>query len=391
MKGNDSPSESVENKNVYDRTNLRTRSVKREKQERSRRGRKPSRPERLSSISNNEAEEKDSKEKLNNSATSDANSSDIMSESMNENTENYTKDSKLGQDNGTEEPLSNASSNSEAKVGSVEASSNPLGHVQASPVLQALGLTRGGNNGVGYTNINLSKALTESNSGILGSNTPNVSQTISTKTVPLLVNMKTAAPSVPSILPANLPPGRYVIISSSTAPSGTTQHALTNTSTTSSLTKTTSSAPTTPVISANNLSTNPVVDLATTFKTTHNIGANHQRVSVLRNTMPVVVSGGGSAGAVASPSTPSPHHVRTPVGKTRGMRKSYTASEKLAMIEAVESGLKKSVVADRFGVAPSTLACIILQKDKIRRDQVIIIIFLITNETINNVVISILI
>lgn len=39
------------------------------------------------------------------------------------------------------------------------------------------------------------------------------------------------------------------------------------------------------------------------------------------------------------------------------------------MIEAVESGLKKSVVADAFGVAPSTLACIILQKDKIRRDQ----------------------
>ena len=33
MKGSDSQTESVENKNAYERTNLRTRSVKREKQE----------------------------------------------------------------------------------------------------------------------------------------------------------------------------------------------------------------------------------------------------------------------------------------------------------------------------------------------------------------------
>jgi len=87
--------------------------------------------------------------------------------------------------------------------------------------------------------------------------------------------------------------------------------------------------------------------------------------------MPTLV---GSSPSSASPSSASPQqppsNMRTPIGKTRGMRKSYTTSEKLLMIEAVESGLKKSVVADRFGVAPSTLACIILQKEKIRRDQV---------------------
>ncbi|ROT78004.1 serine proteinase inhibitor [Penaeus vannamei] len=84
--------------------------------------------------------------------------------------------------------------------------------------------------------------------------------------------------------------------------------------------------------------------------------------------MPLIVSMG--AGNPAIPLLPA----GLPPGRymytrERGRRKSYTAGEKLAMIEAVEAGQRKSAVADRFGVAPSTLACILAQKHKIRAEQ----------------------
>ena len=135
-----------------------------------------------------------------------------------------------------------------------------------------------------------------------------------------------------SLLPAGLPPGRYVILPSSSSSSTS------STSTSTSVITCTTTTPTTTV---------PV-----SFSTTPTPRLSPRVASCS--------TPGGVAGTT--------RHVVGTAG--RGRRKSYTAAEKLAMIEAVEAGQKKSVVADRFGVAPSTLACILLQKNKIRFDQV---------------------
>ena len=244
----------------------------------------------------------------------------------------------------------------------------PMSQMQAS-VLQALGLTHG--SGVGFANaLNVSKNLSlitsEHNkvASVSLSSSIGGSTSLATKTVPLLVNMKGGATGPPSLLPANLPPGRYVIISSTTAASSTSPltTTLTTTSSNNSITTTTTTnttataAASRPVgITTNNGHT---INVSTGSTTTNNNKQLIQQKSSTRFSLVRHMTGLSSAG-----------RLRTPVGRTRGMRKSYTTSEKLAMIEAVESGLKKSVVADAFGVAPSTLACIILQRDKIRRDQ----------------------
>ncbi|XP_042206874.1 uncharacterized protein LOC121855819 isoform X2 [Homarus americanus] len=151
--------------------------------------------------------------------------------------------------------------------------------------------------------------------------------------MPLIVSMGAGNPGIP-LLPAGLPPGRYVI--------------LPGTSTTSK----TNSCATVTTMSAN---LTPRLATSVAASATRNLVAAQK--------------------ALTTPPNPPAAIVPQPAGGTkmytreRGRRKSYTAGEKLAMIEAVEAGQRKSVVADRFGVAPSTLACILAQKNKIRAEQ----------------------
>lgn len=168
--------------------------------------------------------------------------------------------------------------------------------------------------------------------------------------VPLLLSMPTGGGL--SLLSAGLPPGRYVILPSTTS--------------------------TVPSISSIPSTSSPV-GIKTTVLTTP-LTHTSKPISVASlSTVTTTTSTITSSPSVIAPPVLSGRVVRPPVirgtycppgGKSiRGRRKSYTAAEKLAMIEAVESGQKKSNVADLFGVAPSTLACILLQKNKIRSDQ----------------------
>lgn len=150
--------------------------------------------------------------------------------------------------------------------------------------------------------------------------------------MPLIVSMGAGNPAIP-LLPAGLPPGRYVILPGS------------STTTTKTSTVTTMSSSMTP-------------RLATSVAT-----SGTQGLVAAQKTL--------AATPLAPPSTPQAATVGEKIyTRERGRRKSYTAGEKLAMIRAVEGGQRKSAVADRFGVAPSTLASILAQKHKIRSEQV---------------------
>ncbi|KAK8722996.1 hypothetical protein OTU49_011987 [Cherax quadricarinatus] len=147
--------------------------------------------------------------------------------------------------------------------------------------------------------------------------------------MPLIVSMGAGNPGIP-LLPAGLPPGRYVI--------------LPGTSTSSK----TSGCATLTTVSAN---LNPRLATNIATSATRNLVAAQKVLTPPPNT------------------APQPSQGMKMYTRERGRRKSYTAGEKLAMIEAVEGGQRKSAVADRFGVAPSTLACILAQKHKIRAEQ----------------------
>ncbi|XP_064116005.1 uncharacterized protein LOC135221915 [Macrobrachium nipponense] len=164
--------------------------------------------------------------------------------------------------------------------------------------------------------------------------------------MPLLVSMTAGSTGIP-LFPAGLPPGRYVILPGTSATTKTTCATVNTTSA--------SMAP--------RLATGVSPPVAATAAVAAVVG---QATSV--------AAGAGAAPAVATamavrsvtPTLQVPPRQHT---RDRGRRKSYTTGEKLAMIEAVEAGQRKSTVADRFGVAPSTLACILLQKHKIRAEQ----------------------
>ncbi|MPC25193.1 hypothetical protein E2C01_018296 [Portunus trituberculatus] len=148
--------------------------------------------------------------------------------------------------------------------------------------------------------------------------------------MPLIVSMGAGNPAIP-LLPAGLPPGRYVILPGS------------STTTTKTSTVTTMSSSMTP-------------RLATSVAT-----SGTQGLVAAQKTL--------AAAPLAPPTTPPATVGEKIYTRERGRRKSYTAGEKLAMIRAVEGGQRKSAVADRFGVAPSTLASILAQKHKIRSEQ----------------------
>ncbi|XP_066968527.1 uncharacterized protein [Macrobrachium rosenbergii] len=164
--------------------------------------------------------------------------------------------------------------------------------------------------------------------------------------MPLLVSMTAGSAGIP-LFPAGLPPGRYVILPGTSATTKTTCATVNTTSA--------SMAP--------RLATGVSPPAAATAAAAAVVG---------RATS--VAAGAAAAPAVATavavrsltPTLQAPPRQHT---RDRGRRKSYTTGEKLAMIEAVEAGQRKSTVADRFGVAPSTLACILLQKHKIRAEQ----------------------
>ncbi|KAK7078681.1 hypothetical protein SK128_008582 [Halocaridina rubra] len=164
--------------------------------------------------------------------------------------------------------------------------------------------------------------------------------------VPLLVSMGAGTPGIP-LLPAGLPPGRYVILP------GTS----TTTKTTCATVHTTSGS------MAPRLATGvtpPIATIATTPTT------SAAALNVVTSSSAAVATLARSKSVV----TPTIQiHPRAASTRERGRRKSYTTGEKLAMIEAVEAGQRKSTVADRFGVAPSTLACILAQRNKIRAEQ----------------------
>ncbi|XP_063605417.1 uncharacterized protein LOC134780567 [Penaeus indicus] len=158
--------------------------------------------------------------------------------------------------------------------------------------------------------------------------------------MPLIVSMGAGNPAIP-LLPAGLPPGRYVILP------GT----CTSTKTSTCATVTTTSTSLNPRLStsiAPSVSQSLATVAATATVTAHRnmTGSPHAPITV-----------------------PPASGCSKMYTRERGRRKSYTAGEKLAMIEAVEAGQRKSAVADRFGVAPSTLACILAQKHKIRAEQ----------------------
>lgn len=150
--------------------------------------------------------------------------------------------------------------------------------------------------------------------------------------MPLIVSMGAGNPGIP-LLPAGLPPGRYVIL-----PGGSS-------TTTKASTVTTMSSVLTPRI-ATSVATSGSHSLVAAQKTL---------AAAATQLVPAV--------------TPQPAVGERIYTRERGRRKSYTAGEKLAMIRAVEGGQRKSAVADRFGVAPSTLASILAQKHKIRSEQ----------------------
>lgn len=152
--------------------------------------------------------------------------------------------------------------------------------------------------------------------------------------MPLIVSMGAGNPGIP-LLPAGLPPGRYVIL-----PGGS------STTTKASTVTTTMSSALTPRI-------------ATSIATS----GSHGLVAAQKTLA-------AAATQLVPPVTPQPAGGERIYTRERGRRKSYTAGEKLAMIRAVEGGQRKSAVADRFGVAPSTLASILAQKHKIRSEQV---------------------
>ncbi|KAK3882411.1 hypothetical protein Pcinc_013205 [Petrolisthes cinctipes] len=164
--------------------------------------------------------------------------------------------------------------------------------------------------------------------------------------MPFIVSMGAGNPGIP-LLPAGLPPGRYVILPGSST--------------------TTSKTATVTTMAASGLTTR----LATTA-TGHTTVVTAQKAISAASTTP------RTATPTPTP-TPSPQQVAVATAvaagggrlytRERGRRKSYTTGEKLAMIEAVEGGQRKSVVADRFGVAPSTLACILAQRHKIRSEK----------------------
>lgn len=159
--------------------------------------------------------------------------------------------------------------------------------------------------------------------------------------MPFIVSMGAGNPGIP-LLPAGLPPGRYVILPGSSA--------------------TTSKTATVTTMAASGLATR-----LTTTATGHTTIVTAQKAISAASTP-------GTATPTPAP-TPNPPQVAVSSGgrlytRERGRRKSYTTGEKLAMIEAVEGGQRKSVVADRFGVAPSTLACILAQRHKIRSEKV---------------------
>lgn len=185
------------------------------------------------------------------------------------------------------------------------------------------------------------------------------SATLKGSSLPLLLSMPsgtgTGGSGSLSLLPAGLPPGRYVILPSTTSSIPSFSSIATNVSPLTVGTKSNLVAQISqPQKSAISSFTSPAT--APTVITTINTSS--------------VISSQSSAGR------PSVTEERASLGggkAYRGRRKSYTAAEKLAMIEAVESGQKKSNVADQFGVAPSTLACILLQKNKIRCEQMKIV------------------
>lgn len=163
--------------------------------------------------------------------------------------------------------------------------------------------------------------------------------------MPFIVSMGAGNPGIP-LLPAGLPPGRYVILPGSSA--------------------TTSKTATVTTMAASGLATR-----LTTTATGHTTIVTAQKAISAASTP-------GTATPTPAP-TPNPQQVAVATAvasggrlytRERGRRKSYTTGEKLAMIEAVEGGQRKSVVADRFGVAPSTLACILAQRHKIRSEKV---------------------
>lgn len=152
--------------------------------------------------------------------------------------------------------------------------------------------------------------------------------------MPLIVSMGAGNPGIP-LLPAGLPPGRYVIL-----PGGSS-----TTTKTSTVTTTMTSA----------LTPRIATSVATTGS--HGLVAAQKTLAA-------------AATQLVPPPTPQPAGGERIYTRERGRRKSYTAGEKLAMIRAVEGGQRKSAVADKFGVAPSTLASILAQKHKIRSEQV---------------------
>ncbi|XP_068244433.1 uncharacterized protein [Palaemon carinicauda] len=163
--------------------------------------------------------------------------------------------------------------------------------------------------------------------------------------MPLLVSMSAGTAGIP-LFPAGLPPGRYVILPGT---STTTKTTCTTVNTTS-----TSMAP--------RLATGVPPPVAATAAAAAVVG---QATSVVAGAAaPAVATAVAVRSLTPTLQVPPRQHTRE-----RGRRKSYTTGEKLAMIEAVEAGQRKSTVADRFGVAPSTLACILLQKHKIRAEQ----------------------
>ncbi|KAK4314321.1 hypothetical protein Pmani_014389 [Petrolisthes manimaculis] len=166
--------------------------------------------------------------------------------------------------------------------------------------------------------------------------------------MPFIVSMGAGNPGIP-LLPAGLPPGRYVILPGSST--------------------TTSKTATVTTMAASGLTTR----LATT-------ATGHPTIVTAQKAISAASTTSGTATATPTPTpTPSPQQVAVTTAvaagggrlytRERGRRKSYTTGEKLAMIEAVEGGQRKSVVADRFGVAPSTLACILAQRHKIRSEK----------------------
>ncbi|XP_064116012.1 uncharacterized protein LOC135221919 [Macrobrachium nipponense] len=168
--------------------------------------------------------------------------------------------------------------------------------------------------------------------------------------MPLLVSMTAGSTGIP-LFPAGLPPGRYVILPGTSATTKTT-----------CATVNTTSASMAPRL-ATGVTVSPPV--AATAAAAAVVG---QATSVAAGAAAVPAPAVATAVAVRSitPTLQVPPRQHT---RERGRRKSYTTGEKLAMIEAVEAGQRKSTVADRFGVAPSTLACILLQKHKIRAEQ----------------------